>query len=55
LDGAATDNPADRFAVGPGGFDRNAIERVVRVALGSRGCLLRQAQEQPLPPAADER
>ena len=26
---AASDNPADRFAVGPGGFDRNAIERVV--------------------------
>jgi hypothetical protein len=23
-------NPADRFAVGPGGFDRNAIERVGR-------------------------
>ena len=26
---AASVNPADRFAVGPGGFDRNAIERVV--------------------------
>ena len=30
-----TDNPADRSAVGPGGFDRNAIERVVRVAQGA--------------------
>ena len=26
---AASDNPADRCAVGPGGVDRNAIERVV--------------------------
>jgi hypothetical protein len=29
-------NPADRFAVGPGGFDRKAIERVVcRRTLGA--------------------
>jgi len=26
------DNPADRAAVGPYGFDREAIERVVRAA-----------------------
>jgi len=62
------DNPAIRFAAGPGGFDRKAIERVVPIARQCDGegevCfrgtiasgidthLTRSLRDRPLPPQA---